>query len=97
MGTSLLYWKDRKEWPCDLGNVCMERREVLRTEKGQDKTGQRRQRPLQPYKSTSVIAAASSLQGCRQERDKVWFCSFQSPSSGLDNGLARAEVGPVTS
>lgn len=41
MGTSLLYWKDRKEWPCDLGNVCMERREVLRTEKGQDKTGQR--------------------------------------------------------
>lgn len=97
VGKSLLYWKDRKEWPCDLGNVCPERREVLRTEEGQDKTGQRRQGPLQPRKSTSFVVAASSLQGCRQESDEVWLCSFQSPSSGMDNGLARAGVEPVTS
>lgn len=97
MGKSLLYWKDRKEWSCDLGNVCTERREVLRTEEGQDKTGQRRQGPLQPQKSTSFIVAALSLQGWRQESVKVWFCSFQSPCSGMDNGLARAGVEPVTS
>lgn len=97
MGKSLPYWKDRKEWPCDLGNVCTGRREVLRTEEGQDRTGQRRPGPLQPRKSTSFVVAASSLQGCRQESDTVWFCSFQSPSSGVDNRLARAGVEPVTS
>lgn len=97
MGKSLLYWKDRKEWPCDLGNVCPQRRKVLRTEEGQDRTGQRRQGPLQPRKSTSFVVAALSLQGCRQESDEVWLCSFQSPSSGMDNGLARAGVEPVTS